>query len=161
MHGSKAAYSANNSFKPSPLRGLGRAESHRAGRLNSGVRAHMEKSLVEILVQQRQRLLQSYVIHVLWFTAMIFTAVFHASRITIAASILLALITVPPVIYYASAVHKTCRTMDPRARTIGLVPMIIMTVFLTPFESGLIVPAKNLWVSGKLLKEHQDDSLGP
>ena len=28
----------NNSFKPSPLRGLGRAESHRAGRLNSGVR---------------------------------------------------------------------------------------------------------------------------
>jgi len=32
--------SPNNSFKPSPLRGLGRAESHRAGRLNSGVRRH-------------------------------------------------------------------------------------------------------------------------
>ena len=30
---------SNNSFKPSPLRGLGPAESHRAGRLNSGVRS--------------------------------------------------------------------------------------------------------------------------
>ena len=29
---------ANNSFKPSPLRGLGHTGSHRAGRLNSGVR---------------------------------------------------------------------------------------------------------------------------
>ena len=34
----------NNSFKPSPLRGLGRAESHRAGRLNSGVRLQMTDS---------------------------------------------------------------------------------------------------------------------
>ena len=33
---------ANNSFKPSPLRGLGPAESHRAGRLNSGVRSHLK-----------------------------------------------------------------------------------------------------------------------
>ena len=32
----------NNSFKPSPLRGLGHTGSHRAGRLNSGVRPHHE-----------------------------------------------------------------------------------------------------------------------
>ena len=30
----------NNSFKPSPLRGLGHTGPHRAGRLNSGVRLH-------------------------------------------------------------------------------------------------------------------------
>ena len=38
---SESRSSANNSFKPSPLRGLGPAESHRAGRLNSGVRSLM------------------------------------------------------------------------------------------------------------------------
>ena len=37
---------SNNSFKPSPLRGLGPAESHRAGRLNSGVRPMSFLSLV-------------------------------------------------------------------------------------------------------------------
>jgi len=121
----------------------------------------MEKSLVATLVKQRRRRLLSYVVHVLWFTAMIVTAILHASRTTVATSIWLALITVPPVIVYAAIVHKTCRAIDPRARTIGLVPMILMTVFLTPFESGLIVPAKNLWVSGKLLKRLQGNGLGP
>ena len=32
----------NNSFKPSPLRGLGHTGPQRAGRLNSGVRCHMK-----------------------------------------------------------------------------------------------------------------------
>src|SRR5688500_16279742 len=32
----------NSSFKPSPLRGLGQNPPSRAGRLNSGVRAHMK-----------------------------------------------------------------------------------------------------------------------
>ncbi|WP_154656574.1 hypothetical protein [Novilysobacter defluvii] len=84
---------------------------------------------------------------------MIVTAVTHASRATIAAAILLALVTVPPVIAYATAVHRTCRSIDPRAKTIGLAPMLIMTVLFTPFESGLVVPARNLWVSGKLLRQ--------
>lgn len=39
--------------------------------------------------------------------------------------------------------------------------MILMTVFLSPFESGLIVPAKNLLVSGKLLKQLQGNESGP
>jgi len=39
----------NNSFKPSPLRGLGRAESHRAGRLNSGVMPHPSDRLKSII----------------------------------------------------------------------------------------------------------------
>lgn len=121
----------------------------------------MDKSLVVTLKRQRRRLLQSYVIHVLWFTAMIVTAIFHTSKTTVATSVWLALITVPPVIAYATAVHNTCRAIDPRSKTIGLLPMILMTVFLSPFESGLIVPAKNLLVSGKLLKQLQGNESGP
>ena len=43
--------SANNSFKPSPLRGLGPAEPHRAGRLNSGVRCQMKLFRVSIEIE--------------------------------------------------------------------------------------------------------------
>lgn len=113
----------------------------------------MEPCVVTKLEKQRKRLLQSYVIHVAWFTAMIVTAVTQGSKTTVATAILLALITVPPVIGYATAVHRTCRSIDPRAKTIGLVPMLIMTVLFTPFESGLVAPARNLWVSGNLLRE--------
>ncbi|QOY62694.1 hypothetical protein INQ40_12640 [Lysobacter sp. H21R4] len=114
--------------------------------------------LASTLHRQRRRLMVSYIVHVLWFGAMVLTAVFHASRTVATTSIWLALITVPPVIVYAARVHRTCRAIDPVARTIGLVPMILMTVFLTPFESGLIVPAKNLQVSGKLLARMQRES---
>ena len=92
---------------------------------------------------------------------MILTAISHSSRATVATCIWLALTTVPPVIAYATAVHKTCRRIDPLSATIGLIPMLLMTVFLSPFESGLIVPAKNLWISGKLLKRLQSDGSGP
>ena len=120
----------------------------------------MDTSLIPKLIKQRRRLLQSYVVHVIWFAAMITTAIAHSSRTIVAASIFLALITVPPVIAYATAVHRTCRTIDPSAKTIGLVPMIIMTVLFTPFESGLVVPAKNLLVSRKLLRQHQPAPTG-
>ena len=121
----------------------------------------MEPSTITTLRWQRRRLLQSYVVHVAWFIAMIVTALTQASTRTIAAAILLALITVPPVIAYATAVHRTCRAIDPRAKTIGLVPMLIMTVLFTPFESGLVVPAKSLLVSGRLLKQARLDAQAP
>ena len=121
----------------------------------------MDASLIPKLIKQRRRLLQSYVIHVVWFAAMIITAIAHSSRTIVAGSVFLALVTVPPVIAYAAAVHRTCRAIDPSAKTIGLVPMIIMTVLFTPFESGLVVPAKNLLVSRKLLRQHQPALVGP
>lgn len=121
----------------------------------------MDASLIPKLIKQRRRLLQSYVIHVVWFAAMIITAIAHSSRTIVAGTIFLALVTVPPVIAYAAAVHRTCRAIDPSAKTIGLVPMIIMTVLFTPFESGLVVPAKNLLVSRKLLRQHQPALVGP
>lgn len=118
----------------------------------------MDHPLVARLRKQRRRLLVSYVVHVLWFLAMVLTAIFHASRAVATTSIWLALITAPPVIVYAARVHRTCRAIDPMARSIGLVPMILMTVFLTPFESGLIVPAKNLLVSAELLARMREQS---
>ena len=121
----------------------------------------MEESLIPKLIKQRRRLLQSYLVHVAWFATMIVTAITHSSRAVVASSIFLALITVPPVIAYAAAVHRTCRAIDPSAKTIGIVPMIIMTVLFTPFESGLVVPAKNLLVSGKLLRERQAAAVRP
>lgn len=121
----------------------------------------MDASLIPKLIKQRRRLLQSYMVHVVWFAAMIITAIVHSSKTIVATSIFLALITVPPVIAYATAVHRTCRAIDPSAKTIGLVPMIIMTVLFTPFESGLVVPAKNLLVSRRLLRQHQSASAGP
>ncbi|WP_462379759.1 hypothetical protein [Pseudomonas sp. Marseille-QA0892] len=112
----------------------------------------MEFTIVERLRIQRRRLLRSYVVHVVWFSAMIISAALQATRMALVVSIVLALVTVVPVIAYAHLVHRTCRAIDPGAKTIGLVPMIIMTVMFTPFESGLVVPAKNLVVSGRLLK---------
>ena len=84
----------------------------------------MDASLIPELIKQRRRLLQSYVVHLAWFAAMIITAVAHSSRTVVASSIFLALITVPPVIVYAAAVHRTCREIDPSAKTIGLVPIV-------------------------------------
>ena len=121
----------------------------------------MDESLIPKLIKQRRRLLQSYLVHVAWFATMIVTAITHSSRAVVASSIFLALITVPPVIAYAAAVHRTCRAIDPSAKTIGLVPMIIMTVLFTPFESGLVVPAKNLLVSGRLVREHPAGAMRP
>ena len=112
----------------------------------------MKPPAIERLIRQRRRLLYSYVVHVVWFIAMIASAASGSSKAVVAGSVILALVTVPPVIACAAAVHKTCRAIDPRTGTIGLAPMIIMTASLTPFESGLVAPARNLLASGKLLK---------
>ena len=45
------------------------------------------------------------------------------------------------------------RKIDLHVRTIGLGAMILMTFLLTPFESGSIVPAKNLIASRKLVRD--------
>jgi uncharacterized membrane-anchored protein len=107
--------------------------------------------LIEQLRQQRRRLLKAYVLHVGWFfstCAFAATDVFKTGLIT---SLLLTLITVLPVLIYTVIVHKACRAIDSSARTAGLKEIIMFTIFLTPFESGLILPARNLWVSRKVL----------
>lgn len=97
------------------------------------------------------RLLKAYMLHVGWFFSTCAFAATDATQIGLTTSLLLTLITVPPVLIYSVSVHKACRAIDPSARTAGVVPIVIFTIFLTPFESGLVLPARNLWVSRKIL----------
>ena len=68
------------------------------------------------------------------------------------ASVLLTLITVPAALFYTVRVHKLCRAIDPSAHTVGLVPVLVITFVLSPFESGLILPAKNLFAANRILR---------
>jgi hypothetical protein len=108
--------------------------------------------LIELLRRKRALLLKAYVIHVGWFTSTCAFAATDSMQIGLTTSLWLTLITVPPVLVYTVSVHKACRAVDPRARTAGWVLVILFTIFLTPFESGLILPAKNLLVSRRILR---------
>lgn len=108
--------------------------------------------LIEHLRKRRSLLLKAYVIHVGWFTSTCAFAATDGTHIAIATSLWLALVTVPPVLIYTVLVHKACRAIDPAARSVGLMPVILTSIFLTPFESGLVLPAKNLWVSRCILR---------
>lgn len=110
-----------------------------------------QAALIEQLRKKRSRLLKAYVLHVGWFFSTCAFAATELSQTGLTTSLLLTLVTVPPVLFYSVLVHKACRAIDPRARTAGIVPIIVFTIFLTPFESGLILPARNLWVSRKIL----------
>jgi hypothetical protein len=114
--------------------------------------------LIEQLRKQRSRLLKAYVVHVGWFfstCAFAATDVFKTGLIT---ALLLTLITVLPVLIYTVTVHTASRKIDPNARTAGLKAILLFTLFLTPFESGLVLPARNLWVSRKILLANADTS---
>ncbi len=91
-------------------------------------------------------------LHVAWFTAMCCFVSFQWGQHGLKASVLLTLLTVPPVLFYTVRVHNLCRAIDPKARTVGLVPVVITTIILSPFESGLILPAKNLIAANRLLR---------
>lgn len=100
----------------------------------------------------RRSLVRAYVLHVAWFLAMCAFAGWHWSRSGLQMSVLLTLLTVPPVLYFTVRVHKLCRVIDPNARTVGWVPVLIVTCVLSPFESGLVLPLKNLLACNKLLR---------
>ena len=110
-----------------------------------------QSRLIEQLRTKRSRLLKAYVLHVGWFFSTCAFAAADSSPQGLKTPLLLTLITVPPVLLYTLLVHRACRAIDPRARTAGLVHILLFTVFLTPFESGLVLPARNLWVSRKIL----------
>jgi hypothetical protein len=113
----------------------------------------MEKALlIEQLRRKRLRLLKTYLLHVGWFTSTCAFGATDAAQIGLTVSLWFALITLPPVLFYSVVVHKACRAIDPAARTVGLVAAIVTTILLSPFESGLILPARNLWVSRCILR---------
>jgi hypothetical protein len=99
----------------------------------------------------RRKLLKAYFIHVGWLTSTCACAATGAAEVSITTTLWLVLITVPPVLIYAVSVHKACRAIDPKAHTFGWLPILLATIFLTPFESALILPARNLWVARRIL----------
>lgn len=109
-------------------------------------------ALIERLRKRRRRLLQAYVLHVGLFASSCAFAASDATHDTIATALLLALITIPPVLIYTVLVHYACRAIDPHARSVGWVPVILFTVLLTPYESSLVLPVKNLLVAGRVLR---------
>jgi hypothetical protein len=108
--------------------------------------------LIELLRKRRVLLFKAYLIHVGWFTSTCAFAATDTMQVGLTTSLWLTLITVPPVMIYTASVHKVCRAIDPKARTVGWVLIILFTIFLTPFESGLLLPAKNLIISGRILR---------
>ena len=115
--------------------------------------APLMRNLIYHLRARRALLLKAYIFHVCWFSSTCAVAATDGSHIAFITAFWLALLTVPPVLLYTVSVHKACRAIDPNSKTVGWKPVIIATVLLTPFESGLILPARNLWLSSKILKE--------
>jgi hypothetical protein len=109
--------------------------------------------LIELLRRKRMLLLKAYVFHVGWPASTCAFAATDSMQVGLTTSLWLTLVTVPPVLLYTVSVHKACRAIDPRAKTAGWIPIILFTLFLTPFESGLILPAKNLLVSRRILRK--------
>lgn len=105
------------------------------------------------LRKARKSLIRAYVFHVVWFVAMCAFAGLQWNERGLRWSVLLALITVPPVLVYTVRVHKLCRAIDPYSRTVGWIPVLITTFVLSPFESGLVLPARNLLAANRLLRE--------
>lgn len=109
--------------------------------------------LLRQLARTRTGLIRTYVLHVSWFTIMCTATALQWRQDGLKTTVLLTLVTVPPVLVHTVRTHRLCRALDPRARTVGLVPVLITTVILSPFESGLVLPLKNLLVASRLLRE--------
>ena len=112
-------------------------------------------ALLHQLARTRTALIRTYVLHVGWFAIMCTATALQWRQDGLKASVLLTLVTVPPVLFYTVRAHRLCRALDPRARTVGLVPVLVTTVILSPFESGLVLPLKNLLVARRLLRDAQ------
>ena len=113
----------------------------------------MNKSaLIEQLRKKRMLLLKAYTLHVGLFASTCASAATDTLGVTVATSLWLTLLTVVPVLIYTVIVHKAIRAVDPAAPSVGLKEIIITTLLLTPLESGLFLPARNLWVSRSILR---------
>ena len=117
--------------------------------------APSKDQLIRDLTKARTGLIHTYVMHVVWFVVMCVFFSLQWEKHGMQASVLLTLVTLPPVLFYTVRVHRLCRSIDPKARTVGLMTALITTFVLSPFESGLVLPAKNLMAANKILKAHQ------
>jgi hypothetical protein len=113
----------------------------------------MDEDRYQALRGARRALLRAYLVHVAWFAAMLAFAGTHWTDGGLRFTVVLTLATVPPVLYFTVKVHRLCRAIDARAATVGWVPVLVTTFVLSPFESGLILPLKNLLVANRLLRQ--------
>ncbi len=127
----------------------------------AAVRSIDKYLLLSKLATARVSLIRAYLLHVIWFALMCVLVGVHWSDDGLKLSVLLTLVTVPPVLFFTVRVHELCRAIDPHARTVGLVPVLITTLVLSPFESGLILPAKNLLAAHRILRAHQNPTGAP
>lgn len=118
----------------------------------SDAMAHRAALLAQ-LACTRTGLIRTYVLHVVWFAAMCAFTAMQWNHDGLKFTVLLTLVTVPPVLLYTVRAHRLCRALDPKARTVGLVPVLVTTFILSPFESGLVLPIKNLLEVNRLLRE--------
>jgi len=109
--------------------------------------------LLRQLARTRTGLIRTYVLHFVWFAIMCTFTAMQWRHDGLKFSVFLTLLTVPPVLFYTVRAHRLCRALDPRARTVGLVPVLVTTIILSPFESGLVLPLKNLLVANRILRE--------
>jgi len=116
------------------------------------VRAMSKAALVAALRRRRSLLLKAYIVHVGCFMSSCAFAATNSVHATVATSLWLMLVTIPPVLFYTALVDRSCRRIDPAAPTVGWLKIVLFTAFLTPIESSLVLPAKNLWVSGRILR---------
>lgn len=133
----------------------------RAGAAGNATGAAAPRPDAAALSRACTRLARAWLLHAFWFAAMCVFAWQFRESAGLKIALLLALLTVPPVLLHAARVHRLCRALDPNAGTIGLVPMLVMTVVFTPFESGLVVPAKNLLAARGVLRRMTAASAPP
>ncbi|MGB9429687.1 MAG: hypothetical protein WCC11_07410 [Gammaproteobacteria bacterium] len=58
-------------------------------------------------------------------------------------------------------VHFAIKVIRPTANSAGIKQLIISLVFFTPMEAALILPAINIFVSGRLLRDNALKSAHP
>lgn len=116
--------------------------------------------LIAGLRKARAGLVRTYALHVSWLATMCVLIGTHWNPLGLKASVVLTLVTVPPVLFYTVSVHRLCKAIDPMAHTVGLVPVLVTTLVFSPFESGLILPAKNLIAANRILRAHQREYEG-
>ncbi|MET0533894.1 MAG: hypothetical protein ABW171_06685 [Steroidobacter sp.] len=114
---------------------------------------------IERLRVRHKRLVQAYLVHVGWLMSTCAFAATDSANVTITTSLWMVLLTVPPVLVYTVSVHKACRAINPRSATVGWMPVILATIVLSPFESALVLPAKNLLVSRRMLRKWDEERL--
>lgn len=75
----------------------------------------MDPGEIARLCRACRHLMRAWMLHACWFAAMCAAAWLYRDGIGLKVAVLLALLTVPPVLCHAARVHRLSRAIDPRA----------------------------------------------